>query len=289
MGNLKGKNKLKISFSPDIIVYLLIALGLGQWKTAIAYIISVSVHEPTHFFIAKRLGYKCKELKISVFGAVLYGDFDSLSKRDEINIAISAPLMNILFSLILVAFWWLIPETYNFTYETAIANAVFGLTNLMPCYPLDGGRVLTAMLSDKYGHKKSFLISEKLNVILSAILFSCFIITALFSKPNFSLGIFAFFTAVCAMTEIEEQLYTKALFDKTIQRMLKKGTETKTISFDCETPIFNAYKECSQGKMWLIDIYENKNQYKKIKTLTIIQIENALLSLPPGSTLNDIK
>jgi Peptidase family M50. len=126
----------------------------------------------------------------------------------------------------MIAVWWIEPETYNYTYNFAITNLALGLTNLMPCYPLDGGRILVAMLSDKYGHKKGFYIAEKLNVIISIILFTMFIFTAIFQSINLSLGFFAIFTAICGTQYIREMAYQPIKFKDIFFKLTEKGAET---------------------------------------------------------------
>lgn len=50
---MAGIGGIKKEISPVLLFAMALALGLGRWQTVTAYIISVSLHELTHFFTAE--------------------------------------------------------------------------------------------------------------------------------------------------------------------------------------------------------------------------------------------
>ena len=66
---------------------------MEETKFYVWYILSLFLHELCHFFVAKKLGYYPKKIKLNFFGAVLEGDDDFVLK-DELKIILAGPLFN---------------------------------------------------------------------------------------------------------------------------------------------------------------------------------------------------
>ena len=115
---------------------------------------------------------------------MLYGEFDDVDRVDSIKIAIAGPLMNFLLAITTIALWWVFPISYNFTVDFMMSNVSLGLINLLPCYPLDGGRIFVAFLEKKVGFFRSLKISRFLSLSLGCGFFLIFLIGVLY-KQNF--------------------------------------------------------------------------------------------------------
>ena len=140
-------NDLKFSLHP-----LFFACGFyyaltGKFLTFLIYSFCALLHELGHAFIANGSGYKLNKITLMPFGAVVCGDLDNLKAKDEIKIALAGPCLNLLIGILFVALWWIFPETYSFTDIVAEANFSMALINFIPAYPLDGGRVLCAIIA----------------------------------------------------------------------------------------------------------------------------------------------
>jgi hypothetical protein len=96
--------------------WLLLAFSLFIRQAYIfgLYTLSVLIHESAHYFVAKKCGYKCNCIAVSAFGAVLYGEFDSVDNRDGVKIALAGPAANAVCALVFVALWWMFPALYVF-------------------------------------------------------------------------------------------------------------------------------------------------------------------------------
>ena len=137
----------------------------------------VLTHELGHYYTAKRLGYKLDSFFIAPFGVSLNYKESIFESKDELKIAFSGPLVNFILSLITISLWWIFPEIYHYTYEFVFQSIMLGLFNLLPCYPLDGGRVLVGVISQYHPRKTAIKISMVLNILFSSILFSLFIVS----------------------------------------------------------------------------------------------------------------
>ena len=156
----------------------------------LCYLLSVLLHELAHFFYARHHNYACEKIQISAFGAVLFGEFDDTC---DVMLALVGPLCNFVLVVIIVALWWIFPACYVFTTDFFVANLVLGLTNLLPCYPLDGGKALRSLLQRKHGVKKSFELTEKISMALSLCAFALFVVSFVLGESLFAFGLFACF------------------------------------------------------------------------------------------------
>ena len=103
-------------------------------------------HECAHAFSASKLGYRLHAIVLMPFGAVLDGDLCDASIQDEIAIALAGPLCNLLTALAFGALWWFFPDLYAYTDTAFYLSLSVAIINLLPAYPLDGGRVLRGCL-----------------------------------------------------------------------------------------------------------------------------------------------
>ena len=141
--------KLKINIHPTFIVFACLLIYFGQALLFFNYLLVIFLHELSHAFIARRLGYNIKNIKLIPFGICLNINSFSITPKDEIKIALAGPITNLFLVLCTVAIWWVFPSTYNYTYIFCYANFITAIFNLIPAFPLDGGRVLLAILKQK--------------------------------------------------------------------------------------------------------------------------------------------
>jgi Zn-dependent protease len=116
---------------------------------ALAFFGSVLVHELSHSMVARRRGIGVRRIRLFIFGGVSEIEQEAATPQDEFVIAIVGPVS----SLVLAAmFWgldtWLTVEglTGQLLRLLAFVNLALGLFNLVPGFPLDGGRVLRSVV-----------------------------------------------------------------------------------------------------------------------------------------------
>ncbi|HSJ28976.1 MAG TPA: site-2 protease family protein [Acidimicrobiia bacterium] len=123
-----------------------VVLGVA---TAILFFLSVLVHELSHSVMARRLGVPVEGITLFIFGGVTRTGQEAKTAGDEFAIAVVGPLSS--FALAGV-FWALVnltgnlfpaPVRYGFGHLGWL-NLALGAFNLLPGFPLDGGRVLRA-------------------------------------------------------------------------------------------------------------------------------------------------
>jgi len=121
------------------------AIGIAS---AIILFVSVLVHELSHSYIAKKNGLPIGRITLFFFGGVSEMTEEPQDPGLEVRMAAAGPLMSFLIAGVLGGFWYLVGLTGAPVAVTAtlgygaLINAVLGIFNLVPAFPLDGGRVL---------------------------------------------------------------------------------------------------------------------------------------------------
>ena len=116
--------------------------------TAILFFGSVLAHEFSHALVARRLGLKVEGITLFIFGGATTIDEDSRTPREEALIAIAGPATSLLLGAVLLGGDVVIdqPQLAALLGWLGFINVLLGLFNLIPGFPMDGGRVLRAIL-----------------------------------------------------------------------------------------------------------------------------------------------
>jgi len=132
--------------------------GLGReiyWQMAVAgaagLFASIVFHEMAHALVARRYGISIRGITLFIFGGVAEMDSEPRSARGELLMALAGPVASVTLAALLFALSGLVqqkvPEAVTgVLVYLAIINGVLAVFNLIPAFPLDGGRVLRAIL-----------------------------------------------------------------------------------------------------------------------------------------------
>ncbi len=132
------------------------AYWLAGLAATLLFFASVLLHELSHSLVAIRAGLEIPEITLFIFGGVAKMGEEPRDPRVELRVALVGPLCSFVlaafFALLKGAVAGMVPPLF-----TAVAgylawiNLALGLFNLIPGFPLDGGRVLRALLWWKTG------------------------------------------------------------------------------------------------------------------------------------------
>lgn len=169
----------KIPLHPSFLLLFLWFIFTKNVFSFVLFVFVVLSHEYGHYFVAKKLGYKLDSFFLAPYGACLNYKEKAFECKDEIKIAIAGPCVNMALCLIIISLWWVFPGFYNYSYEFVEQSFLLALFNLLPCYPLDGGRLFVGLVSKFKPRKWGIKIIEIFNIIISIFLliffvFSCF-------------------------------------------------------------------------------------------------------------------
>src|SRR6059058_3804807 len=147
--------------------------------SALLLFISVLLHELSHSYIAKKNGLPIARITLFFFGGVSEMSEEPKDAGLEVRMALAGPLTSFAIAGVLGALWYVsrlvsapVPIIAILGYN-AVINVALGAFNLVPAFPLDGGRVLRGSL---WGRSKNLLkatrnatrVSEALSLIIIA-------------------------------------------------------------------------------------------------------------------------
>jgi Zn-dependent protease/CBS domain-containing protein len=127
--------------------------GLG---VAVGLFASVLLHELAHVLYALRTGGQVRSITLMIVGGVSEVTELPRRHRDEVLMALVGPLTSVGLGVLLFAFLALLPEPRFFSPRFALSylaalNLFLGLFNLVPAFPMDGGRILRGLLAGRMG------------------------------------------------------------------------------------------------------------------------------------------
>jgi len=249
--------KIKVKIHPTFIVFACLLIYFGQSILFFNYLIVMFVHEFAHAFVAKRLGYNIKNIKLIPFGISLNMNADNLMPKDEIKIALAGPIVNLFLSLVTISIWWLFPESYNYSYIFCYANFVTAIFNLIPAFPLDGGRVLLSLLKQKYSLKNSIKFCKIINVVISVLLLFLFVWSC-FVSINFTYLFVIFCVLSGVLDNNKMQNYT--LINYGVLKKIGRVVKLKQIVISQNEPLYRVCKYIDNFSYLSISVLnEDKN------------------------------
>lgn len=128
--------------------------GLGVWRYlagflfAVVLYLSVLLHEASHALMAKRYGFPVSAITLHFLGGMTAVEGEARRPREEFMIAVVGPLTSLAVGAAAVGLWFVTPDGLLLLAVEGLAgaNLLVGLLNLVPGLPLDGGRVLRAVV-----------------------------------------------------------------------------------------------------------------------------------------------
>ncbi|MCP3677418.1 MAG: CBS domain-containing protein [Deltaproteobacteria bacterium] len=143
------------SVLPGLAMWIYIAMGV---VSSLLLFASILLHELSHSYVANRLGMDIRGITLFIFGGIAELSREPDDPRMELKIAIAGPIA----SVVLAIFFWFITEgltamalfplVASVCNYLAIINIVVVIFNMIPGFPLDGGRVLRAIWWMKSGN-----------------------------------------------------------------------------------------------------------------------------------------
>lgn len=195
-----------IKYSKYLIPYVILIFLLGYRHILILEFIVLITHELIHYFTALHFGFSGFYMEMSPVGlSINMNDIDEATILQDIIISISAPMINLIFSFIYFCFFKIYQAPV--LYQLYMINLAVFIINIIPAFPLDGGRVLRDIIYVKKNYKTSVRITSLISIILGTIIILIFILFLFLKINNLSLLIIGIFIITSAIIERKRLVY----------------------------------------------------------------------------------
>lgn len=149
--------RAEIRCSPLFLLLIPAAVLLGRAETLLILLSSLFVHEFSHVFMAHRLGFSLRKVDMQPFGFIAELSREPTTPGECAAVAAAGPVASLLLGLCASglassSLRWL---NAGFFRELSAFNLALGAVNLLPVLPLDGGRLVFALVSLKSGGKRA--------------------------------------------------------------------------------------------------------------------------------------
>ncbi len=159
--------EVRASFLLMLAAVLLFMGGLGGILVVLLVFASIVAHELGHSLVARKLGVEVSAIELHFFGGVARLQSQPRSARGELAIAAAGPAVS--FALSALAFVMAALSHWWFFELLATINLVLGIFNLIPALPMDGGRILRALLVPRLGFARATEVSVGVSRVASVL------------------------------------------------------------------------------------------------------------------------
>jgi Zn-dependent protease/CBS domain-containing protein len=202
---------------------------------ALGLFFSIVFHEMSHSLIARKYGMRIKGITLFIFGGVAEMGDEPQNPKAEFMMAIVGPISSIFIGLVFYGVYilgrqsgW--PEPIDGVVQyLAFINGLLAVFNLIPAFPLDGGRVLRSIL---WGWKKNLRWATHISSKIGSGFGILLIVLGAFQflRGNFIGGMWWFligmFLRGAAKTSYQQLLIRKSLEGEVVRRFMKTDLVT---------------------------------------------------------------
>ncbi len=280
----------------------LVYLGIPDWQyfrgqralwmfiSVFAVFLCILLHELGHAFMARRYGVQTLQIMLSPIGGQAILERMPKQPKRELLVALAGPMVNVVLAISALPFLSLVPaeklahlpqffsnpngNTFlrldmdeRFIIGFVLLNFLVALFNLIPAFPLDGGRILRALLSMRMNKLGATRIATFLGQGFAAliVLFSV-------SQYNWLMGVIGLFIFVSANMEYRYVKLDSRLHSFSVQDILRPRFTRVYLDQDL-SEIIQQWREGSE-KNFLV--FDRSEQLKGVLTSPVL-MEHQLL------------
>ena len=208
--------------------------GSTQWvlgsAAAIGLFACVLFHEFGHSLVAMRYGYEIESITLWLFGGVARFTEMPEDWRQELTIAIAGPIVSLGLGVVAYLGFLLLPTALDpvkfVVGYLALTNVVLAVFNMLPGFPMDGGRVLRALLARSRPHAQATKIAAEVGKVFAFLLG----IFGLFT--NLLLIALAFFIYIGASSEAQQTVMKAAFEGVSVTDVMTRREDLHTVDTD---------------------------------------------------------
>jgi len=200
-------------------------LGLAA---AIGLFVGVVLHELGHSLTAQRYGFPIDSITLWLFGGIAALSEMPENWKQEFTIAIAGPIVSVLVGVASYVLFVLTPEALGGVRFVlgylAILNVALAVFNMVPAFPMDGGRILRALMARNQPYAQATQRAASIGKFF-AVLMGLF---GLFAFNIILIGV-AFFVYIAASSEAQQVTMKAAFQDVTVADIMTPAGKLQTV------------------------------------------------------------
>lgn len=269
----------RVTVHPVFLAYLTVLFFCGAERTAFLLVGVVLLHEVGHFAVAKKVGIKLSDVVLYPYGAVMDTDCDS-SEPGSWKVAIAGPLVNL--ALALLGLLVMLVGGGEMAIDFVNANLTVCIFNLLPVYPLDGGR---AILARSKKPLRTIKILRLAGVVVASLLLLLFALSIVFGL-NLTFGVMSVFLFIGAIAGVEREMggrVAKLLLSR--DKNYRDGVPVVTYACNDSTPVHKVLSKLSPNRVTEIIVVGERGEKRVVNEEDFL---NFARESAPDSTLKDM-
>ena len=214
-----------IECSPLFLLLMLWMAISGQILAGLTALGALALHELAHWIMAKGLGCRVESIELQPFGFV--ARMERAAGWDGAAIAAAGPLCSLLLAMGCAALGGILPLPMLEAFGRA--NLSIALLNLLPALPLDGGRLLEALLRRYVSPVAGLYLGAGLGALAGCILLGLGFFLLRMGEGNGTLALFGLFLLIAALREPKRarQPHVEAMLRR--HRALRRGGSLRVV------------------------------------------------------------
>ena len=195
-----GKTELRIN--PLTLPVVAGAFVLGRGNEFLFALLALLLHEGSHCLMARAFGCRIESMELLPFGGVARIRQGDLSPYGEFCIAAAGPAASFLLGSFTAALAYWFPLAMTSLDWFLTYNLVLALVNLVPALPLDGGRMLRCLLSERLGEGRATRLACLLGILSGGAMVGLWLMFRREDGLHFTLPVIGLFLLLTAFLEL---------------------------------------------------------------------------------------
>ena len=247
-------------------------------------LLALLLHEMGHLLTARGLGYAVRSVELWPFGAAMTTDAGG---RGSLPVALAGPLSGLVAAAMSLLLLRLLPQTGTVMEPFFHMNLTLSAVNLLPAAPLDGGRVVTALLAHPLGTRRARRLTAWTGLVLGGAVLSLGVYGAFLGVGSETALLFAAFLVFAGLrTLLHEDQALDELLDRQSSLRAGRPVEVREAALLADRTVGEALRSLRRGRYTLLYVVDGRG--RMVGTLDEGTLLQGLTERGEGTTLGEM-
>lgn len=252
---------VQIRIHPIFALLICLSVWTGYFVETLTLFVLIFLHELGHATAAWSYGWKMKQIQLLPFGGVIKTDeWGVASNKEEIVVALAGPFYHVFLIIMSLLFCSLGIWSKEWTAYFIQGNLIIAGFNLLPIYPLDGGRIMQALCSCFQSYRQAFMTTIVMSVCFSLLLLwaSFCIPGSVVHLPLFVIAVFLLVSNLQSIKQVHYYFLRFLLHRK--ERGISHAALIKNLRVRMDEPLTQVMKKWCKDKYHVIEIIDHQGR-----------------------------